>query len=109
MKARTLIIFLSAVLISGCAHSTMRGSVAMKVSDGEAHICMGHHEVKAGDHITLYKNLCPTAQKKFDVGASCTKQKIGDGLITRILNEHYSVAKIDSGVPFEEGTIVEKN
>jgi hypothetical protein len=69
----------------GYAHGLMRGSVAMKFNDHEAHVCLGDTEVKAGD-----------------------KVKIGEGTILQTLNEHYSVMKVDPQVAFEEGTIVEK-
>ena len=48
MKIRYVLPLLMTAVLAGCAHSTMRGSVAMKASDDEAHICMGDKEVK--DH-----------------------------------------------------------
>ena len=36
------------VLLGACAHSLMRGSVVMKISDHQAHICMGRGEVAQG-------------------------------------------------------------
>ncbi len=99
--------------VVGCSHGLMRGSVAMKVNAEEAHVCMGDNEVRAGDRVALFKNVC-TSQKgggrTGDVGGSagCKKVKLGDGLVERSLNEHYSVVKVNPGVRFEEGTVVEK-
>lgn len=43
--------------LSSCAHhQMMRGSVAMKTTDREAHVCLGDDEVKVGDHVTAYRN-----------------------------------------------------
>jgi len=100
---------LALVSLFGCAHSTMRGTVAMKVSDNEAHVCMGDNEVKAGDKIALFKNECTGARGGREGNAgSCKKVKIGDGVVERTLNEHYSLVRVSPGVSFEEGTVVEK-
>ncbi len=95
-------------ILAGCAHSTMRGSVAMKANDEEAHVCMGDKEVKAGDRVALYKNQCTPGAGKSGAAEPCRKVKIGEGTVERVLNEHYSVVKVDPGVQFEEGTVVEK-
>ena len=101
-----------ALMLAGCAHGLMRGSVAMKVSDTEAHVCMDNTEAKVGDRVTLYKNNCPTkgggARSGLGAGGRCEKVELGQGSVTEILNQHYSVVKFDPGVPFEEGTFVEK-
>ncbi|MBI2606291.1 MAG: hypothetical protein HYW49_09455 [Deltaproteobacteria bacterium] len=106
------IALVATVFVIGCAHSTMRGTVAMKVSDEEAHVCMGDNEVKAGDEVALYKNVCtsPKAGVRSGSGGTgdCKKVSLGQGRVLRALNEHYSVIKVDPGVAFDEGTVVEK-
>lgn len=72
----------------------------MKVNDKEAHICMGNDEVKPGDKVRLFKNDCRTK-------GACKKVETGEAVISRNLNEHYSVIEVTKGT-FEEGTIVEK-
>lgn len=113
MKAE---IFLATAIVaigtSGCAHHAMRGSVAMKTSDSEAHVCLGKGEVKAGDRLTLYKNVCTTKGgggrgEGGNNGGSCQIKELGMGSVQTILNDHYSVVKFDQGVQFEEGTFVE--
>ena len=97
--------------LSGCAHSVMRGSVAMKTSENEAHVCMGKGEVAAGDRVTLYQNVCVGKGGNRSGGAgggSCEKKEVGMGSVQEVLNEHYSVVKFDQGVKFEEGSFVEK-
>lgn len=103
---------LGMVGLMGCAHGTMRGSVAMKASEDEAHVCMGKNDVNQGDRVALFKNVC-TGNKGSQLsgprdGGTCTKVALGHGTVLRTLNEHYSVVKVDSGVQFEEGAIVEK-
>ena len=97
--------------LSGCAHSAMQGSVAMKTSENEAHVCMGKGEVAAGDRVTLYRNACVGKARAISgTGSegSCEKKEIGMGSVKEVLNDHYSVVRFDQGVQFEEGTFVEK-
>ena len=107
MKQFRFLMILSMLALAGCAHGLMRGSVAMKASDDEAHVCMGENEVKAGDKVALFKNVCSSGKTRQGDGA-CKKVKLGDGTVERTLNEHYSIVKVNPGVQFEEGAIVEK-
>ncbi len=96
------------LMISGCAHSAMKGSVAMKVSATEAHVCLDN--AKVGDRLTLFKNSCPTRDTGLRTSGSsamCEKVRVGQGTVTQILNQHYSVLKADAGVAIEEGNFVE--
>lgn len=114
MRLRKILLPLSTVslILTGCAHGLMRGSVAMKVSDTEAHVCMDKTEAKVGDRVTLFKNACTGGQGGIRAGLGdarhCEKVQLGQGTVTEILNNHYSVVKFDAGVPFEEGTFVER-
>ncbi|MEO6098153.1 MAG: hypothetical protein ABIW76_21805 [Fibrobacteria bacterium] len=102
MNTTLLAVAFAAFTITGCAaHSRMRGSVAMKVSDQEAHVCLGNTEVAVGDKLSVYKNDCPSKQR-------CKKIRLGEAKVTQVLDEHYSVVQFDPGVVFEEGTLVEK-
>jgi hypothetical protein len=106
----TITTFALLTMANGCAHALMRGSVAMKSNDNEAHVCLGDNEVKAGDKVVLFKNVCAAARGggKSGPNGTCEKVKLGEGTVERTLNEHYSVVKVNPGVPFEEGTVVEK-
>ena len=99
------------ILFGGCAHTAMRGSVAMKATDDELHICMGETEVRTGDRVAFFINQCRESGNSRAVGRDvCTKIKIGEGAVVRSLNEHYSVVKPDPGIGAKigEGTVVEK-
>ncbi len=112
MKLLKVLALVAMFTVAGCAHTLMRGSVAMKISNEEAHVCMGHNEVQAGDKVVLFKNVCAAPQSvgKSDGGSfsGCQKIKLGGGTVERTLNEHYSVVKVDPGVKFSEGAVVEK-
>ena len=95
-------------LLVGCAHSAMRGSVAMKATDEEVHVCMGDTEVKAGDHVAFFFNERKGAGGKEVRDRVCTKVKLGEGEVIRPLNQHYSLVRPNPGVKVEEGNVVEK-
>ncbi len=111
MRGLSFILLGLAAGISGCAHDTMRGNVAMKITDQEGHVCLGNNEVKPGDRVTLYNNEClPSSNKQYSsvYEPPCKKVRIGEGRITQVLNDHYSVVTADPGITLKEGTIVEK-
>ena len=96
--------------LSGCAHSVMRGTVAMKTGDDEAHVCLGKGEVKSGDRVNIFKNVCTgkgASIRLTGTVGSCEIKDLGMGTVKDIINDHYSVVKFDPGVQFEEGTMVE--
>lgn len=102
------------ILSTGCAsHSTMRGGVAMKINEREAHVCLGAGEVKEGDTVLAYYNDCQdqlalSSKSAGAYGVPCVKKKLGSGTIIKVLNEHYSVVQFQDGLNFTEGTFVEK-
>ena len=101
------------VLTSCANHSTMRGSVVMKVNEREAHVCLGNGEVKVGDPIEAFVNDCKSSfagesRNGGPSGVKCVKKKIGEGSVMKTLNDHYSIVQFNEGVNFTEGTIVEK-
>ena len=108
MRTLSWTMFSVAFVLVGCAHSAMRGTVAMKIDDQIGHICMGDNEVKAGDKVALFVNRCRSRGNRDQDVDICEKVKIGGGEIVRTLNQHYSVLKAAPGVLLEEGVIVEK-
>ena len=101
MKA--LIILVGSVMIaglSGCAHSVMRGSVAMKTSESEAHVCLGKGDVSVGDRVTLFQNVCTnkgTGNRGTGLGGigatggTCQKKEVGKGSVQEILNHQRDI------------------
>ena len=109
IQSKQIIIGLVAVIfIISCAHGTKRGSVAMKVSDKEAHVSLGKDDVKMGDILTLFKNECNT-HSGGDSTLICNKVRLGSAEVSQPINEEYSIIQVEPGVQFNEGTIVEKN
>lgn len=96
----------AAAATTGCAsgHAAMRGSVVMKIDPTTAHVCLGSGEVAVNDRVRLYRNVCtPSARRSV-----CKKEPIADGVVTELLDEHYSVVTFPAGTTFAEGDTVEK-
>jgi hypothetical protein len=102
-------LLISAVIIfaSSCASMTHRGVVAMKVDEQNAHVGMGGGELKVGDHVELFKNVCSVRGRHS--GRVCEKVASGHGEVLEILNEDYSVIRFPAETHFAEGDTVEKH
>lgn len=96
---------LLAAAVTGCGdHDSMRGTVVMKVDSTTAHVCLGDGEVAVNDQVRLYTQVCTQIGR----GSVCKKAVIGDGIVTELIDEHYSVVALPPGTNFEEGNAVEK-
>lgn len=113
MKLQYFISLASIVLLgAGCASQMVhRGVIAMKMSDTEAHVGMGSNEIKAGDHIKLYRNVCTGGSGRRESGTerTCRKESLGHGKISKILTPDYSVVEFPAGTKFSEGDTIEKH
>lgn len=101
-----VLIAVLAIQITGCAHSMMRGTVAMKVDETRGHVCLGEGEVNVGDPLIVYKSDCNYGFSGSD--RYCVKSRVGSARVTRVLNSHYAEIEAEEAVSLEEGLIVEK-
>ena len=110
MKIGKWLVVLCSFIGVGCASTTHRGVVAMKVSEREAHVGVGKNELVVGDHVELYRNNCRGSGGAKGGGvSSCNKKSMGHGTVTNIISDDYSVVQFDDGVNFAEGDMVEKH
>ena len=87
----------------------MRGTVAMKMDKNTAHVCLGENDVTKGDKVIFYNNQCDRNDtRKEGVKGLCKMENIGVGLVSKILNSHYSEVKTEGDFNFSEGTLVQK-
>ncbi|MBS1985395.1 MAG: hypothetical protein JST16_14615 [Bdellovibrionales bacterium] len=113
MKAQ-LATITTLLFLGACATTpnVRRATVAMKVSDTDAHVSMGAGEVSVGDHVQLYRNVCSqkhSGSRGNGVIEVCKKQNIGHGEIIQLINESYSVIRVPAEIEFKEGDLVEKH
>ncbi|MBK24526.1 MAG: hypothetical protein CME70_11080 [Halobacteriovorax sp.] len=95
------------VSCSSNPHKFMRGNVVMKMSEKDAHICLGNNEVDVGNSIIFYNNDCNQYDNSIEgLGGLCKLIEIGKGRVESIINSHYSLVKTDGSFQFKEGDLV---
>ena len=107
----TTLLTLGACATRGPHEGTHRGSVVMKMQNGEAHVCLGNSQVKTGDAVTLVRHECKAQKLGSRSGASefnCSPVVLGTGVVSKVYDEHYSVVKFPTELNFKEGDLVEK-
>jgi hypothetical protein len=86
----------------------MRGSVTSTMNEQEGQVRLGRNEVKSGDRVALYDNDCSRSTLESLSSAyepPCRRVKVGEGQITQVLDERYSVVKADPGITLKKGAI----
>ena len=109
---KKIVILSIPLILASCAstnHKYMRGSVAMKLDNKTAHVCLGDNEVQPGDRILFYYNDCEQVDPEIGgLKGLCTLKKLGTGEVTKIHNSHYSTVRTDGSFKFKEGTLVQR-
>ena len=101
---RSMFVVFGFVAVAGCSHAMMRGSVVMKASDTDAHVCLGRGEIAVGDHVHLLHNDCSRASKLIQ----CQRVPVADGEVVQLFNDHYSLVRFPAGTAFAEGDTIER-
>ena len=102
--------------VGACAtgHSAMNGSVIMKVSETEAHVCLLDSDAPVGTRVQLYRHDCRSQYAKPGTPSSarapyaCEKQAVAVGTISQKLGGHYVVVTFPQGTQYAEGYTIEK-
>jgi hypothetical protein len=97
---------LAFITLGACAtgHQAMSGSVIMKVSDTEAHVCLFEKEAPVGTRVQMYRHMCVSAAGK---QYECEKQKVAIGTIEQTMGGHYAMVRFPQGTKIEDGYTVE--
>jgi hypothetical protein len=91
----------AALLLTACAAQHSRGTVAMKITDTQAHVCVGKESVTPGTRLEVLRNVCEGPKQ------TCKLTHVGQGSVTDVLNEHYSVAEFPAAIRVREGDLIE--
>ena len=111
MKSRLIfIMFICFALIAGCAglksagHKYLMSGQILKIMDNkQVYLCIGSkHGATVGQELTVHRNIEITTYKSSDYQSGAPKmlydqKDVGKVIISEIVNEHYSIAKIVSG------------
>lgn len=91
----------AALVLTACAAQHSRGTVAMKITDTQAHVCVGKEAVHPGTSLEVLRNVCNGPKQ------TCKLTHVGQGSVTAVLNEHYSVAEFPAAIKVREGDLIE--
>jgi hypothetical protein len=101
--------------LGACAtgHSNMSGSVVMKVSETEAHVCLLDSDAPVGTRVQLYRHECklqyaPGTPSTMRTPYVCEKQAVAVGTISQKLGGHYVMVTFPQGTQYAEGYTIEK-
>lgn len=101
---KSILVVMGFVAAAGCSHALMRGSIVMKTSETEAHVCLGRGEVSVGDSVHLLHNDCSAASKP----TQCRRVPIADGKVVQLFDDHYSLVRFPAGTEFAQGDTIER-
>jgi hypothetical protein len=94
-----------AVLVTACGgHVLMRNTVVMKISSTEANVCLHPGSFAVGDRVNVYQTRC---RMGLDRTVGCHRYRVGEGTITRAINDHYAAIELAGHSRLEEGFDVE--
>jgi hypothetical protein len=101
--------------VAGCAtgHKAMNGSVIMKVSETQAHVCLLDQEATVGAQVQLYRHDCKGQYDKPGTpynrtAYECKKEAVAIGTIAQKMGGHYALVTFPQGTQYEEGYTVEQ-
>jgi hypothetical protein len=103
-----LAVLIAAAVVAGCAPLPVRGTVVSREGDGEIRVSLGRFQVKVGDKVVLLKTTCGSTSSGKASATTCGNERVGEGVVTRILDERASLVKTDAGAALDAGVVVEK-
>lgn len=103
MKALKIVILSLVVSSAAFAAVPPQAKVSMKIDSAHAQIQTKNISVKEGDHVALYEEVCQGPKVKL-----CRKEKVGSGVVSRVINENASEIQVEGNMKLKEGLLIEK-
>jgi hypothetical protein len=91
------------LLISGTAFANVQGHVTMPIDSNHAQISVKQISVKEGDRVVLYDKVCKGPKVSL-----CHTEKVGTGVVSRVINGETSEIHVDGNTELKKGLIIEK-
>jgi hypothetical protein len=96
---------LSFGFLLSCAHPMPHGTIAMKISDEVGHAAL--HDVSRGDKVALMMNECEQGVSPTGGEDRCKEKTLAEGVVSRVINNHYSEVRFPAGTKLAEGQMIE--
>jgi plastocyanin len=121
---KKLFLLSSVLFLFSCTHSLERGIVAKSETTNKAIVYLDKNEVKVGDTVTFEQTDCrhggadTTTMNELSVlggypvqtgytQSACETIYLGRGEVIEIIDENYSVLKVDGNVELNDSTKIE--
>lgn len=91
------------LMVSASAFANVQGHVTMTIDSSHAQISAKNLSVKEGDRVALYEKVCQGPKVQL-----CYKEKVGTGVISRVINENASEIHVEGTADLKTGLIIEK-
>lgn len=93
-------------ILSSCSSvPTKTCSAVVAHSPTEYDVCVNSGAVQAGSRVAFFKERCTTASRGSP--RKCSKEKVGEGSILKILDDHLSTVKLDEPFDVTESMTIE--
>ena len=104
--------FTTVAACGATGHQAMNGSVIMKVSETQAHVCLLEGKAAVGTQVQLYRHTCKNQYETPGTTSSrtpyvCKKEAVAIGQIAQTMGGHYALVTFPQGTQYEEGYTVE--
>ena len=83
--------------------SVQQGQVTMKIDSSHAQVSAKNLSIKEGDRVVIFEKTCQGPKVQL-----CKKEKIGTGVVSRVINETASEIKVDGTAHLKAGLLIEK-
>ena len=104
-----LIVLLLVTASCSSIKAPRRGLVLMMMSNADAHVGMGSPEVNSGDHVQIIRDVCKPVGSGDRGTERCTREEVGHGTVTSVLNDKYSEVRFDSNTKAKVGDVIVKH
>lgn len=99
----------SLLFVVGCV-STPKNTcrAAISHSPTEYDVCIGEMQARPGDRVVFFKDHCPSSSGRSSSSKKCHKEKVGEGVVLKTLDEHLSRVQLDTAFEINESMAIEK-
>lgn len=95
--------FLILTAISSFSYANVQGGITMRVDTNTAQVELNTAKVQEGDRVAIYQEVCQGPKVSL-----CSQQKVGSGVISKILSENRAEIKSENAISPNEGLVVIK-
>ncbi len=95
--------FLILTAISSISYANVQGGITMRVDTNTAQVELNTAKIQEGDKVGIFQEVCQGPKVSL-----CSQQRIGSGVVSKILSENKAEIKSENPLSPNEGLVVIK-